>query len=152
MRGLGGDPQMEALKKHAPAKIKRARPIPFETIALLRKTNGPPRFPGIASRRSLQQKRKQNEKPGLQACNPGSRLGGLQILGGRLSGLAVRHDFEGYALAFPQLAKSGALDSADMNEYVLTAAFGLNESITLLRVEPLHGSVVHGSLLIGMSI
>jgi hypothetical protein len=28
----------------------------------------------------------------------------------------------------------------------------LNESITLLRVEPLHGTVIHGYLLIGMSV
>jgi hypothetical protein len=39
-----------------------------------------------------------------------------------------------------------------MDKHVLATALGLNESITLLRVEPLHGTVVHGSLLIDMSI
>jgi hypothetical protein len=37
-----------------------------------------------------------------------------------------------------------------MNENVLAATLGLNESITLLRVEPLHGAVIHGSLLVDM--
>jgi hypothetical protein len=76
----------------------------------------------------------------------------LQIFSGRLAGLAVHHDFEGNALAFSQLTKTGALDGADMDKHVLATALGLNESITLLRVEPLHGTVVHGSLLIDMSI
>jgi hypothetical protein len=49
-----------AEKDHASEKIKRARPIPSETIALLRKTNGPPRVSsGIASRRRSQHKQKQ---------------------------------------------------------------------------------------------
>jgi hypothetical protein len=33
-----------------------------------------------------------------------------------------------------------------MDKHVLAAAFGLNESITLLRVEPLYGAVIHWSL------
>jgi hypothetical protein len=32
-----------------------------------------------------------------------------------------------------------------MDEHVLTAALRLNEAIALLRVEPLHGTVVHGT-------
>src|SRR5271154_4245068 len=34
-----------------------------------------------------------------------------------------------------------------MNEHILAAAIGLDKSITLLRVEPLHCSVAHGTLL-----
>jgi hypothetical protein len=37
-----------------------------------------------------------------------------------------------------------------VDKHVLAAALGLNESIPLLRVEPLHGAVVHEYLLIGM--
>jgi hypothetical protein len=53
-------------------------------------------------------------------------------------------------LTFPQLAEAGAFDGADMDEHVLTTTLGLDESISLLCVEPLHGTVVHGSLLIDM--
>jgi hypothetical protein len=74
----------------------------------------------------------------------------LQIFRGRLAGFAVHHDFEGNALTFPQLAEAGAFDGADMDEHVLTTTLGLDESISLLCVEPLHGTVVHGSLLVDM--
>ena len=83
-------------------------------------------------------------------CGRRSHLHRLQIFRGRLAGLAVHHDFEGNALTFPQLAEAGAFDGADMDEHVLTTTLGLDESIALLRVEPLHGTVVHGSLLIDM--
>jgi hypothetical protein len=78
-------------------------------------------------------------------------LHGLQIFCSRLSGLAVHHDLEGNSLAFSQLTKAGAFNGADMDEDVFAAALGLNESITLLRIEPFHGTVVHGSLLIDVS-
>jgi hypothetical protein len=81
-----------------------------------------------------------------------THLHGLEIFSGRLAGLAVHNDFEGNALTFPQLAEAGAFDGADMDEHVLTTTLGLDESISLLRVEPLHGTVVHGSLLIDVSI
>jgi hypothetical protein len=55
-------------------------------------------------------------------------------------------------LAFTKLTKAGAFDGADMDEHVLTTTLGLDESIALLRVEPLHGTVVHGSLLVDMPI
>jgi hypothetical protein len=72
---------------------------------------------------------------------------GLEILGGRFAGLAVDHDLERDALTFFQFAQASAFDSADVDEHVLAATFGLDESITLLRVEPLNGSVAHGALL-----
>jgi hypothetical protein len=37
-----------------------------------------------------------------------------------------------------------------VDKHVLAAALGLNESVALLRVEPLHGAVVHECLLIDM--
>src|SRR6202012_4912751 len=68
----------------------------------------------------------------------------LQILGRRLAGLAVSHDFERHALTFPEFAQSGTLHRANVYEHVLAAALGLDKSIALLRVEPFHGTVVHG--------
>jgi hypothetical protein len=72
---------------------------------------------------------------------------GLQILGGRLAGLAVHHNLERDTLTFSELTQAGAFNGADMDEHILAAAFGLDESITLLRVEPFHCSVAHGTLL-----
>jgi hypothetical protein len=39
-----------------------------------------------------------------------------------------------------------------MDKHVFAAALRLNESITLLRVEPLYGAVIHGSLLIDIQM
>ena len=55
-------------------------------------------------------------------------LNSLQILGSRLAGLAVHHDLERNALAFPQFTQACALDRTDMDEHILATAFGLNES------------------------
>src|SRR4029079_18645525 len=65
---------------------------------------------------------------------------------GRHLALAILGDFERDALAFLQPAQPGLLDRRDVNEYVLRAVFGLNESEALLRVEPLHGANWHGLL------
>jgi len=58
---------------------------------------------------------------------------GLQILGGRLAGLAVNHDLERDTLAFSELTQAGAFNGADMDEHILAAAFGLDESRTSHR-------------------
>jgi hypothetical protein len=76
----------------------------------------------------------------------------LEILGSRFAGLAVDHDLERDALTFFEFAQAGTLDGADVDEHVLAATFGLDESITLLRVEPLNGSVAHGALLFRIKI
>jgi hypothetical protein len=72
-------------------------------------------------------------------------LDGLQVLGSRFAGLAIHYDFERDTLALTQLAQAGALDSTDVDKHILAAALRLNESITLLRVEPFNGSVAHGN-------
>jgi hypothetical protein len=72
---------------------------------------------------------------------------GLQIFRGRFAGLAVNHDFEGNALTFPKLAKACAFHGADVNENILAATFRLDESVSLLRIEPFHGTVIHKFLL-----
>src|SRR3954453_18470794 len=69
--------------------------------------------------------------------------GRLQVLGGRLSGLAVVNDFEGDLLAFLELVEPGALDRADVDEDVLAAILRLDKSVALLRVKPLHGAFAH---------
>ena len=64
----------------------------------------------------------------------------------RMRGLLVGDDFVGHYLAFVQVAQSGALDGADVNEHILAAVIGLNESITFGGIEPLYGSLSHRSL------
>ena len=93
------------------------------------------------------------ERAGLRELREGQRVS-FEVVVDRKTGkqAAVRHDLEGNALTFPQFAKAGAFDGADMDKHVLTTALGLDESIPLLRVEPLHGTVAHGSLLVDMSI
>src|SRR5262245_15186828 len=71
-------------------------------------------------------------------------LDSLQVLSRRLAGLPVRHDLEGDPLALLEILQTGALNCADMDEDILAAVLGLDESIALLRVEPLYGSLIHG--------
>jgi hypothetical protein len=111
--------------------------------------------PAIANsrfgRRSRQDPRNKRGETANRAVSPYSS-NGLQVLSGRFAGLAVDHNLERDALTFSQFAQSGTLDGADMNEHIFTAAFGLDKSITLLRVEPFHGSVAHGTLLFRIKI
>jgi hypothetical protein len=105
-----------------------------------------------------------NKKPRIAFCNPGPNCDAIdasdraeilhrfEVFRSRLAGLTIHHDLERNPLAFTQFAEAGAFDGADVDKYVLAAAFGLNESITLLRVEPLHGAVVHEYLLIGIQM
>src|SRR5262245_13578943 len=72
--------------------------------------------------------------------------GGGEVLSRRLPGLAVGNDVEGDLLAFLQLVEAGALDRADVHEDILAAILRLDESVALLGVEPLHGSLGHGDL------
>src|SRR6185295_12337381 len=54
------------------------------------------------------------------------------------------HDVKGDLLSLVEGAHPGAFDRADMDEDILAAVFRLNEAETLLAIEPLHGSLVHG--------
>src|SRR5689334_23043354 len=65
----------------------------------------------------------------------------LQVLG-RLAA-AVGHDLVRDDLALIERAQTGALHGGDVDEDVLAAALGLDESIALGRVEPLHGTFSH---------
>jgi hypothetical protein len=60
---------------------------------------------------------------------------------------AVLLDLELDLLTFIERAQSGALDGGDVHEDVPASTCGLNETIALLRVEPLHRSVRHFRIL-----
>jgi len=59
---------------------------------------------------------------------PRCRLRGAQILSSRLASPAVCNDVEGDLLPLVEATHTGAFDRADMNEDILVAALGLNES------------------------
>jgi hypothetical protein len=73
----------------------------------------------------------------------------LELIGGGFAGAAVLGDLVAHLLAFAQIAETGALDSADVNENVRTAIIGLDESEALLTIEPFHSS---GSLVVSPNI
>ena len=95
--------------------------------------------------------RQRDSKPQALPVHPWSeqhgflrdRLGGAQILSGRLSSPAVRDDVERHFLTLVEGAHARAFDRADMNEDVFAAVFRLNESEALLVVKPLHNTRVH---------
>src|ERR1700738_2004275 len=59
----------------------------------------------------------------------------------------VRHNIEGDLVAFAKVTQTSLFDCRNMHENVLAAGVWLNEAKTLSRVEPLHGTVCHVSLL-----
>src|ERR1700732_4845396 len=76
--------------------------------------------------------------------SPRSKLALLQIHGRGLSPIAAL-EVEAHLLPLVQIADTGALDRRDMNKHILRTVLGLNEAVTLCRVEPLHGSNSHSS-------
>lgn len=73
-----------------------------------------------------------------------SRLCRAQVVCSRFAALSISKDLEGDLLPLVQGIQAGALDSTDMDEYVLAAVIGLDKAEALLIVEPLHCSVAHG--------
>jgi len=59
---------------------------------------------------------------------------------------AVLFDLILDVLPFIERAPSSALDRGDVDEYVFAACLRLNKSVTLRRIEPLHGAVRHFDL------
>jgi hypothetical protein len=76
-----------------------------------------------------------------------NRSGGAQIVSRRLAGSSIWDEVERELLPFIEGAQAGALDSTDMNEDVLAAVIRLNETESLLNVEPLYSSRAHGDIL-----
>jgi len=76
--------------------------------------------------------------------NEASRRDGsdqLKIAGGFLA--AIMHDVEAHCLTIGKIADASAFQRADVDEDVLASAVRLNETITLLRVEPLNFTLRH---------
>jgi hypothetical protein len=71
------------------------------------------------------------------------RSGRDEIAGGRFARAGIRQDVEANLLALLQVAHSGALDRADMDEHVLAAVVGLDEAEALLRIKPLYCTNLH---------
>ncbi len=69
----------------------------------------------------------------------------LQMIGGHLAAATVGDQLVADLLTFAQFAVTGTLDSADMDEGIVAAVIGGDETKTLLGVKPLHGSRSHGS-------
>src|SRR5262245_1757635 len=59
----------------------------------------------------------------------------------------VADDFILNGLPFIERTQAGPLDRRNMNKHILAATLGLNESIALGRIEPLHGACGHRRLL-----
>src|SRR5260370_7646918 len=55
-------------------------------------------------------------------------------------------ELEAELLAFPQIAHPRPFDGRDVNENVLGAVVGLDETVALLRVTPLYCTLSHSSL------
>ena len=56
---------------------------------------------------------------------------------------AVSRHLVAYLSALIQAAQTCSLDGRDMDEHVLAASVGLNKSIALRRIEPLHCAYRH---------
>ena len=68
-------------------------------------------------------------------------LSDSQIFGGRLA--TVAHFFVAHLGTLIEAAQSRFFDGRDVHEDILAAAVGLNESISLGRVEPFHSTCRH---------
>src|SRR5450631_3416851 len=68
----------------------------------------------------------------------------LEIVSRHLAAPAIGNEIELDLLAFAQHAETGALDRANVHESIAAAIIGLDETKTLLAVEPFHGSRRHG--------
>jgi hypothetical protein len=77
-------------------------------------------------------------------ANRRRRLGGLQIIGGRLSGPSIGDNLIRDLLSLAEAAHPGPLDGADVHENILAAVIRLDEAKAFLVVEPLYGSLRHG--------
>jgi hypothetical protein len=75
------------------------------------------------------------------------RLGGVQILSGRLSTPTVCDNVERDFLTLAKIVHARAFDRANMNEDIFVAGIRLNEAEAFLGVKPFYCSRVHGIFL-----
>src|SRR6185437_7067875 len=92
-------------------------------------------------RHRLLRNKNPRREPGRWIMIACASLGDLEILRGALA--AVFHKVVFHDLVFVEGRKSRALDGRDMDEYVLIADGRLDEPVTLGRVEPLDGALLH---------
>src|SRR5918993_649330 len=79
---------------------------------------------------------------------PALGCSGLLQIGGRfLARPAIGFDLIRDLLPFRETAQARALNRADVDEHILSAAVGLNEAVAFLLVEPLDRTCRHGSSL-----
>jgi hypothetical protein len=81
---------------------------------------------------------------GRDVVSDPSALTNLDILGRGLT--AITDDLIFDRLTLIERTKAGTFDSGDMDEHVSAAILGLNESITLRRVEPFDRACSHRGL------
>jgi hypothetical protein len=67
----------------------------------------------------------------------------LEFVSRRFASAAILGDLVAHLLAFVQIAQTGALDGADMNEYVTSTLIRLDESEALLGIEPFYDASSH---------
>jgi len=84
----------------------------------------------------------QNSHKSLFALSPRKLiLSDSQIFGGRLA--TVAHFFEAHLSTLIETTQSGFFDCRDVHEDILATVVGLNESISLRWVKPLHSTCRH---------
>ena len=81
---------------------------------------------------------------GAGSARPGAESGQSQI-DGAFTPVAAGFDVEGDLLVVAQTGQARALDSRDVDENVLGAAFRLDEAEALGCIEPFHGAIGHVS-------
>src|SRR6478735_2755011 len=115
-----------------------------------------PTAPRVPRRSSPKQKPREPKLAGLsnstfcryvRGQNGAWALADAEIVSRRLAAAAVGDDVERDLLTLVEGGEASALDGADVNEHVLLAVIRLDETITLLGVEPLHGAHSHGNFL-----
>ena len=72
-----------------------------------------------------------------------AKLEGAQFPGRRLAVLSIGNDLKKELLPLVESMQSCTFHGADMHEHIAAAVIGLDESIALSAIEPLHSSLQH---------
>src|SRR5260370_29760867 len=80
------------------------------------------------------------------------RSDGAQIFSRGFARLWISNNLERDLLSLVEPVHASAFDRADVHEHILAAVIRLDESVALLAVEPLHGSLHHMARLSGTCV
>jgi hypothetical protein len=80
------------------------------------------------------------------------RSDGAQIFSRGFARLWISNNLERDLLSLVEPVHASAFDRADVHEHILAAVIRLDESVALLAVEPLHGSLRHVARLSGTCV